>query len=113
MGMMIEAAPQAAATEAVAVPAAAASAAVPAKPKGLDPVATEKKLIELVKQVLTDDDDLQADMPFMEAGIDSLGSVQLVTDVGKAFQMPLAPSVVFDYPNVKSLTEHLVEESKG
>lgn len=111
--MMIESAPQMPSADAVAVPAAAASAAVPAKPKGLDPVATEKKLLELVKNVLTDDEELHADMPFMEAGIDSLGSVQLVTDVGKSFQMALAPSIVFDYPSVRSLTEHLVEESKG
>merc|ERR1719321_561022 len=105
--MMMEAAPVAAVTDAVAVPAAAASAAVPAKPKGLDPVATQKKLLELVKNVLTDDEDLHADMPFMEAGVDSLGSVQLVTDVGKVFQMPLAPSVVFDYPTIRALSEHL------
>merc|ERR1719408_185783 len=100
---MIEAAPvQGPTTTEVAQ---VASAAAPAKPKGLDPAATEKKLMELVKNVLTDDDELHADMPFMEAGIDSLGSVQLVTDVGKAFQMALAPSVVFDYPSVKSLCE--------
>merc|ERR1711966_127726 len=104
--------PQSQGTTDLAVPAAAASAVVQ-KPKGLDPKATELKLVELVKNVLTDDEALEADMPFMEAGIDSLGSVQLVTDVGKAFQMPLAPSIVFDYPSVRSLTEHLVEESKG
>merc|ERR1740130_2002423 len=96
-----------------AVVAAAASAVVPAKPKGLDAAMVLKKLTELVKNVLTDDDEeLHMDMPFMEAGIDSLGSVQLVTDVGKAFQMPLAPSIVFDYPSISSLCEHLVEESK-
>merc|ERR1719247_3138665 len=99
----MQAAPQAVASEAVA----------PAKPKGLEPAAVEKKLMELVKNVLTDDEELHADMPFMEAGVDSLGSVQLVTDVGKTFQMPLAPSIVFDYPTVRTLCEHLVEESKA
>jgi len=108
--MMIESAPSASPSTQVAQ---VASAAVVAKPKGLDPAATEKKLVELVRNVLTDDEELHSDMPFMEAGIDSLGSVQLVTDVGKSFQMPLAPSIVFDYPTIRSLTDYLVEESKG
>merc|ERR1712176_1709346 len=105
--MEMEAAPVAAA------PAAAASAvaAAPEKPQ-LDIKAVRAKVSDLVKNVLTDDDELEADSPFMEAGIDSLGSVQLVTDVGKAFQMPLAPSVVFDFPTVSLLADHLVAESK-
>merc|ERR1712072_1117580 len=84
-----------------------------AKAAGLDPTATMGKIKTLVMNVLTEDDDLGADVPFMEAGVDSLGSVQLVTDVGKAFQMPLAPSIVFDYPTIRVLSEHLVEESKS
>merc|ERR1712232_1418840 len=98
----IQAAPQA---------AASAVAAAPEKPQ-LDMKAVKAKVTDLVKNVLTDDDELEGDTPFMEAGIDSLGSVQLVTDVGKAFQMPLAPSVVFDFPTVSLLADHLVAESK-
>lgn len=109
--MMIEA-PQSQSSQ--VVPAAAAASAAVVVKKGLETGPTQAKLMELVKNVLTDDDEeLHADMPFMEAGIDSLGSVQLVTDVGKAFQMALAPSIVFDYPSIRSLTEHLVDESKG
>merc|ERR1712072_1059290 len=85
---------------------------VVAKASGLDPKVTQEKIKTLVMNVLTDDEDLGADVPFMEAGVDSLGSVQLVTDVGKAFQMPLAPSIVFDYPTIRVLSDHLVEESK-
>lgn len=107
--MIMEAAPVA--TTAVAA-APAASAAVAAKPKGLDPAATSKKLHELVKNVIADDDEeIHDDTPFMDAGIDSLGSVQLVTDCSKAFQMPLAPSVIFDFPTVRGLCDHLVAES--
>jgi len=104
---MIEYAP----VQAQAAPVAAASAAVEPVKKSLDPVMVHKKVLELVKNVLADDDDLATDMPFMEAGVDSLGSVQLVTDVGKAFSMALAPSVVFDFPTVRALADHLVEES--
>jgi acyl carrier protein len=96
-----------------AAPAAAASAAVVEAKKTLDPAMVHKKVLELVKNVLADEDDLAVDMPFMEAGVDSLGSVQLVTDIGKAFSMALAPSVVFDFPNVRALADHLVEESSN
>merc|ERR1712137_370631 len=54
---------------------------------------------------------MASDVPFMEAGIDSLGSVQFVTDASREFALNLPPSVVFDYPTVRSLAEHLVEES--
>jgi len=84
-----------------------------AKPKGLDAMATRMKVIDLVKQVVTDDEGADNDTPFMEAGIDSLGSVQLVTDIGKEFRMSLAPSVVFDYPTARALSDHLVQESLG
>jgi len=109
-GEAIEYAPVQAIEAAAPVAVASAAAVEPAK-KALDPVMVHKKVMDLVKNVLADDDDLAADMPFMEAGVDSLGSVQLVTDVGKAFSMALAPSVVFDYPSVRTLADHLVAES--
>merc|ERR1711971_509019 len=79
--------------------------------KGLDLAVVTPKLIEMVKDVLTDDDAIAVDDPFMEAGIDSLGSVQLLTDVGKQFKMTLSPSAIFDYPSIKSLADFLVSES--
>lgn len=89
--------------------AAASAAAVVAKPT-MDWPVVKAKITELVKSVLTDDEDVEIDTPFMEAGIDSLGSVQLVTDVGREFRMNLAPSVVFDFPTIKELGEHLLAE---
>merc|ERR1712146_294617 len=92
--------------------ASAGSIAAPSK-KGLDLAMVTPKLVSLVKDVLVDDDNIDLDDPFMEAGIDSLGSVQLLTDVGKHFQMTLSPSAIFDYPTVRSLAEFLVGESAG
>lgn len=92
--------------------AGAASIAAPAK-KGLDLAMVTPKLLSLVKEVLVEDDGIELDSAFMEAGIDSLGSVQLLTDVGKTFQMSLAPSAIFDYPNVRALADFLVSESGG
>jgi len=93
--------------------AAPAAESVVAKAKGLDPDYVRKQLMTFVKDVMASDDELELDSPFMEAGMDSLSSVSLMSMVAKEFQMALSPSLVFDFPTVRSLEEHLVEESKG
>merc|ERR1740123_2783316 len=94
--------------------AAAAPVSVePAKPKGLDPAFVRKQLMTFVKDVMATDDELELDSPFMEAGMDSLSSVSLMSMVAKEFQMALSPSLVFDFPTVRALEDHLVEESKN
>ncbi|CAJ1397526.1 unnamed protein product [Effrenium voratum] len=94
-------------------PAAPAASAVAEAPKGLDAALATKRLMSIVKDVIAADDEISADSPLMEAGMDSLSSVQLVTEVSKEFQMTLSPSLVFDFPNVASIVNHLVEESQG
>jgi len=86
---------------------------VAAKPKGLDPAFVRKQLMTFVKDVMATDDELELDSPFMEAGMDSLSSVSLMSMVAKEFQMALSPSLVFDFPTVRALEDHLVEESKN
>merc|ERR1712176_1755263 len=93
--------------------AAAAAESVAAAPKGLDPAFVRKQLMTFVKDVMASDDELELDSPFMEAGMDSLSSVSLMSMVAKEFQMALSPSLVFDFPTVRALEEHLVEESKN
>lgn len=88
------------------------SAAKPA-PKGLDPTMVRSKLMVMVKDVMASDDELEVDSPFMEAGMDSLSSVSLMSQVAKEFQMSLSPSLVFDFPTVRALQDHLIEESKS
>merc|ERR1712186_254819 len=83
---------------------AAAPASVAAKPKGLDPGFVRKQLMTFVKDVMASDDELE---------MDSLSSVSLMSMVAKEFQMALSPSLVFDFPTVRALEEHLVEESKN
>merc|ERR1712117_80433 len=92
--------------------AGAPVSAVAAKPKGLDPAFVRKQLMTFVKDVMATDDELELDSPFMEAGMDSLSSVSLMSMVAKEFQMALSPSLVFDFPTVRSLEDHLVDESK-
>merc|ERR1719189_2226542 len=87
--------------------------AVKAAPKGLDPMMVKNKLMVMVKDVMASDDELEVDSPFMEASMDSLSSVSLMSQVAKEFQMSLSPSLVFDFPTVRALQDHLVEESKS
>eukprot|EP00440_Ansanella_granifera_P022091 gb/GFBE01023993.1/.p1 GENE.gb/GFBE01023993.1/~~gb/GFBE01023993.1/.p1 ORF type:complete len:818 (+),score=261.25 gb/GFBE01023993.1/:1-2454(+) len=92
---------------------AASVAAEPAKPKGLDAVHVRKQLGAMVKDAIASDEDLELDSPFMDAGMDSLSSVALMSMVAKEFQMALSPSLVFDFPTLRAMEEHLVEESKN
>merc|ERR1712066_829658 len=96
-----------------AVVQAAPQSVEAAKPKGLDAAFVRKQLMTFVKDVMATDDELELDSPFMEAGMDSLSSVSLMSMVAKEFQMALSPSLVFDFPTVRALEEHLVEESKN
>merc|ERR1712226_1292886 len=56
----------------------ARSLVVPAQPAGLDLPVVVGKVTKLVESVIADDDiELELDLPLMESGVDSLGSVQL------------------------------------
>lgn len=100
----VEAAPAAQAAQ-------SAAAVVSAKP-ALDVAVVSKQVRALVLDSVADDDEnIVLDTPFMEAGIDSLGSVQLVTSCAKTFQLSMAPSVVFDFPSIRELANHIVAES--
>lgn len=95
-----------------AAPAASAGPVVVEK-KGLDPVFVRKQVLAFVKDAIADDEDIEVDSPFMEAGMDSLSSVSLTSMLAKEFGMALSPSLVFDFPTVRALEAHLVEESMG
>ena len=73
-----------------------------------------------LQDAIASDEDLELDSPFMDAGMDSLSSVALMSMVAKAwrciwiilaphvgekccqeFQMALSPSLVFDFPTLR------------
>merc|ERR1712164_183312 len=65
----------------VAAAGPASVAAAPPKPRGLDPAIVKHKVLDMVKNVISCDDEIETDSPFMEAGMDSLSSVELVSQV--------------------------------
>jgi len=93
-----------------AAPVVESVVAVPEQ-KGLDPAYVRKSLAAMVKDAIASDEELELDSPFMDAGMDSLSSVALMSMVAKEFQMALSPSLVFDFPTLRAMEEHLVTES--
>jgi len=90
---------------AVPVVAAASSAAV-AVATGPTREFIMEGLRNLSKNVVGDDIDM--DSPLMEAGMDSLSSVEFRNQVRNLVPgINLPASMVFDYPNLKSMTDFI------
>ena len=47
------------------------------------------------------------DQPLMEAGLDSLGSVELRNALSSRFSIELGPTATFDYPSIAALAQHV------
>jgi len=56
--------------------------------------------------------EVEADTPFMDAGVDSLLGIQFRSEMQKNFQgLKLSSTIVFDFPSARSLVDHIVELS--
>ena len=51
--------------------------------------------------------------PLMEAGLDSLGAVELRTALGSCFDLELPATVTFDYPSAASLSHFLATQTSA
>ena len=51
---------------------------------------------------------IDKDQPMTEAGLDSLGAVELHRSLEAEFAMQLPATLAFDYPTPSSLTQHIV-----
>lgn len=70
-------------------------------------------IMKMVVEVAGSGDALTADVALMDAGIDSLAAVSFRNDLAKAYEIDLPASLMFDYPNVSDLSEHILAVLEG
>ncbi|QDZ21994.1 polyketide synthase [Chloropicon primus] len=56
---------------------------------------------------------IDTESPLMEAGVDSLASSELINKINDDMGTSLGPTILFDYPTIQDLTQHLVQTLKG
>eukprot|EP00930_Biecheleria_cincta_P043488 TRINITY_DN29860_c0_g1_i1.p1 TRINITY_DN29860_c0_g1~~TRINITY_DN29860_c0_g1_i1.p1 ORF type:complete len:816 (+),score=159.79 TRINITY_DN29860_c0_g1_i1:44-2491(+) len=88
-----------------------ASEAAPVS-RGLERDFVRKTLAALMKDAILseDDENLELDSTFMDSGLDSLASIALTSMVSKEFSILLSPSVVFDFPTLRALEDHVMTQ---
>lgn len=106
--------PMAAPAAAALAPVAASASAAPAVSavKGYvapDPEAVKERIISIVAD-MSGEGGIEPETPFMDAGIDSLSSVELRTNLQKAFGVSLPSTVMFNYPTTLAIADYLVEQ---
>ncbi|GGV42313.1 non-ribosomal peptide synthetase [Streptomyces spectabilis] len=84
-------------------------------PRPAAPVSTEEHVRASVERILAETlkltaDELAADKPFADYGLDSLTGVSLVDRLNDSLSTDLDPSVLFENPSIRRLTRFIVEE---
>merc|ERR1712187_472482 len=91
--------------------AGAASGAVVEQKQGLNPEEVSEKILKITTQSVAGDEDIELDTPLMDAGLDSLASVAFRNAWQTELQMQMPASLMFDYPNIRQITDFIVEKS--
>lgn len=93
------------------VPAIAANPELATRPK-LDANELRNKLLDMARDVIGDDEvDLDADHALMEVGMDSLASIDFTNRVTQDFKLSGAQQLVFDFPTVSMIVDHILAEN--
>jgi tetratricopeptide (TPR) repeat protein/acyl carrier protein len=73
-----------------------------------------KKVKEIAMGIIGDDEDIEADMPLMQAGITSNTAVVLRDELmGDLPGINLPPTLLFDYPSIQGIADFVVEKAKA
>ncbi|CAE7770099.1 TTC28 [Symbiodinium sp. CCMP2592] len=95
--------------------AAAPSAAAPAAPpKGGPTLEQVQESVQDIAMSLIGADELELDTPLMDAGLDSLASVEFQNMLTKEFRGVAMPStLMFDFPTAKEIASHIKDNYRG
>jgi len=89
------------------------SSAQPLAKPALDPAVVMQMVRETLSASVGDDADVHLDTPLMEAGMDSLSMVAFRNQLQRQSGISMPASVMFDYPSMLALVDHLVDSSRG
>jgi polyketide synthase PksN len=71
----------------------------------------EEKTVQCIAEALKIDiNEVDRDNQFSEYGVDSITGLKLIKNINEAFDIMLKTTVLFDYGNVKDLTDYLINE---
>lgn len=79
------------------------------------PTATEIQdwLVSHLAELLNmDSNEIDVRIPFERYGLDSLAAVSLTGDLQQWLECEIDPTLLYDYPTIKALVQHLAEELK-
>jgi len=96
----------------VAAPAAE-SAAAPAAPVGISFNSAKALAKNVAIEAIGSDEDIDMDSPLMDMGLDSLAAIAFREAMIQSSGLNLPTSLVFDYPSLTAIADHLVETSLG
>ncbi|WP_299608347.1 SDR family NAD(P)-dependent oxidoreductase [uncultured Aquimarina sp.] len=68
------------------------------------------QLTQMVKESLYIDDDIEKDIAFQELGMDSIIGVELIKEINEHFDLDLEAIILYDHPDVNSLSERVITE---
>lgn len=80
----------------------------PNRANRVQPEAIETWLVEQIATLLnTDVAEIDPDAPFDSYGLDSADAIGLTGELEDWLQQPISPTLIYDYPTVAALAEHL------
>lgn len=92
-------------------PAAESAAIVAKEPekKGLSLQYVTNLVQNITANIIDADDDISLDAPLMDSGLDSLSAINFRNTLQKDLNVKLPGTLMFDYPTMRGVAEHLVE----